>query len=454
MNIKREEAGELTASLKIEIKEEDYQQAVKRVLKDYQKKANMPGFRPGKVPYGMIQKMYGKAVIADEVNKILSDGINDYIQKEEINILGHPIANTEKTKTIDFEHEKDFEFFFDIGLAPELDFTLDDTFKVDYYKIKADNKTLEKYLEDLRKRYGDSTQTEESVENDILRGNIQQLDADGKPMEDGVNNDTTIYIDFIKDKNARKDFLGRKKADKIIFNPMKATDNVTEASSMLGVKKEETDKIDNDYQFTIEEIHHIEPAKLNKEFYQKVFPQDEINNKEEFMDRLQKDIEKTYEAESDRFFMNTAMEKLVDKLDPALPEDFLKKWLLDHNQGKVTREEIDKDFDNYAKSLKYQLIQNKIIKDFNIEVKEEEIRKFIKDYFINQMGGQFQGEGADEQLDGIVDSMLQNKDEVHKINDQIFDQKIRKVVKENVKLNEKKISYDDFVKLVEKTQKQ
>ena len=453
MNITREDTGDLTSTLKVEVKQEDYQEAVSKVLKDYQKKANMPGFRPGKVPMGIVKKMYGKSVIADEVNKLLSEKIDQYIKENKIELLGHPLANTEKTPTIDFEHEKDFDFYFDIGLAPAVNLENLEKTKVDYFKIKADDKSLEKQLEDIRKRFGDHIHPEEVEEDDVVKGKIEQLDQDGNPLEDGISNETSIYVSYVKKKSDRKKFIGLKKGGSVAFNPLKAMENETEVSSMLGIKKEEVQKGDGDFRFTIEEITRVKPAELNEELYKKVFPADDIKTREEFKKRLAQEMEKSYVSESDRYFMSLAMDKLMEKAKLELPREFLKRWLIDHNQGKITPEQIEEQFDSYEKSLKWQLIQNKLIQDFNVKVEEEEIKDYIRKYLQTQMPGQADDEEYNKRMDSIVESLMQNKEEIQKINDQLYDQKLNDVLKENLKLNEKSISYEDYIEKVSKTNK-
>ncbi|MDZ7741740.1 MAG: trigger factor [Bacteroidota bacterium] len=453
MSITKEDTGGFTSTIKVEIEERDYKEAVSKVLKDYQKKANMPGFRPGKVPFGMVKKMYGKAVVADEVNKILSEKIDQYIRDNKIDLLGHPLANTEKTPVVDFEHEKDFEFYFDIGRAPEVKLDDLDKIKVDYFKIKPDEKSVNKQIEDIRKRFGDHIHPEEVEEDDIVKGNIEQCDKDGNPLEDGIKNETSIYVAYIKNKADKKNFIGAKKGASVIFNPLKAMENETEVSAMLGIKKEEVNKADDHFKFTINEITRVQPAEINEDLFKKVFPADEIKTQKDFKIRLEEEMEKSYVAESDRYFMSLAMDKLLEKAKLQLPDDFLKRWLIDHNQGKITIEQIEEQYESYAKSLKWQLVQNKLITDHEIKVEEEEIRNYIRQYLQTQMPGQTNDEEYNQRMDSIVDSLMQNKEEVQKINDQLYDQKVNKVLKENLKLNEKSISYEDYIEKVSKTNK-
>lgn len=450
MNISKEETGNLTATIKVDIRENDYKESVTKVLKDYQRKAKMPGFRPGKVPFGIINKMYGKAVIADEVNKILSESINKYISENKIDMLGHPIANADKTDKIDFEHQKEFTFYFDLGLAPEVNLTLSDNIKADYYDIKIDQKTVDKFTEDIKRRNGEHTHPNESEEDDLINGKLEQLDEDGKVLEDGISKELSIKPSDIKSKTEKKKFINLSKDNKVIFDPKKITKSDADVASLLGITEKEAKELNSEFQYTIEEITRVEPAKLGKELYDKTFPSENLENSEQFKDRLKKELKKSFDAESDQVFVRNAVDKLIEITDLSLPDDFLKKYLLEHDENKLTKEQIEKDYDEYAKSLRWQLIQNKIIKDHNIKVEEQEIKDFIKNYFKSQAPVQQDSDESEKQLDGIVEAVMKNEEEIKKINDQLYDKKTNDIIKSSLKKNKKSVSYDDFIKLATK----
>ncbi len=449
MNITKENTGDLTAILKVEVIEKDYHEQVQNVLKDYRKKANIPGFRVGKVPFGIIKKMYGKAVIVDEVNKVLSDSIQKYIEDNKLNVLGQPLPNVEKSDKIDFENKKEFEFFFDIGLFPEVDLELSDKIIVDYYNIKADKKAVDNYIDDIIKRNGTTIYPEVSEIGDTLKGELIQLDDEGKVMEEGVKNETSISIDLLKDKKIQKEFIGLKKDDKVVFNPLKATDNETETAYMLGIKKEETEKLESDYEFAISEITRIEPAELNEELYKKVFPQVKIENEEQLRKQIKKEAEKSFAPESEKMFIDSAINKLIEITNLSLPDEFMKRWLLESNQDKITKEQLEVQYDSYTKSLKWQLIENKIIKDHDIKVEDQDIKDHIKNFVTNQMLIQQDDPEADKRINGIIKSVMQKKEEVKKINDLLYDEKLRDLFKSTLKINQKKVTFEEFIKLAQ-----
>ncbi len=453
MNITQEKTGDLTSTIKVELTQEDYQEKIDKTLKELQRNANLKGFRPGKVPMGIIKKMYGTQVLADEVNKTVSDSLNNYIKENNLELLGHPLSNLEKTKQIDFENDTGFDFYFDIAVAPEFELELSDKIEVDYYDIEVDDKKLDFYIDDVRKRNGTPVPADTVEEEDIVKGNIVQLGEDGSILEGGLMHETSFIPKYFKDEKVKKQFLGKKKGDKIVFNPLKASGNAQETASALGITKEEAGKTDSDFEFTISEISRIQPAELNEELYKKVYPAEDIKTEEEFREKLREEVKKHYQVESENYFVHITLEKLLNETEIEFPEDFLKRWLLESDQ-KLTKEQIDKDFDGYLKSLKQQLIINKLARDYNIKVEQKDIHNHVKQSFAKYYGFDTDNEEMLKQLDGIADSVLQNQDEVNKVYDELFDNRMRELFKEKIKLNKKTVTYDEFTKIVQEHHKQ
>ena len=449
MEITQEDKGNLTSLIKVEITPEDYQESVNSKLKEQQKNAQVKGFRKGKVPFGLIEKWYGKSIRLDEINKMLSEKLTNYIQENELPILGQPMPNQEHTPQGDFEKNDTFVFYFDIGLAPDIDINIPER-EFDYYKIKVDDKQLDEYIENIKKQHGEQKSVDEPVEdNDVLKGVMEELDDDGNPKEDGiVNEEATISMQYVQDEENKNALLGKQKEDAATLNPMKVSGgNESEAASMLNVDKERAQELDKSFQFTLKEITRNHPAELGEDLYKKVYPDAEITTEEEFRNKVAEEAEKAYEKEADKMLMAQASDKLIEEINPQLPDDFLKRWLVE-NQKDLTREQLENDYERYANSMKWQLIENRIIKDFDIEVKDEEVKEQIRNYFLQQMGGQA-SEEMKQQIEPIVASMMQNQEQTKQIYDQLYDEKLAKVVKENAKLKEKEISYDEFVKLAQ-----
>ncbi|NVO20375.1 MAG: trigger factor [Bacteroidetes bacterium] len=448
MEITRENSGEMTATVKIAISPAEYTENVNKVLKDYQRKANVPGFRPGHVPFGMIKKMYGSAVFADEVNKLVSDALHNYIAEEKLDILGQPLPNMELTPLFDWKDEKEITFFFDLGLSPQFDMTLDDSIAIDYHVIKVNEELLDKYMVDIRQRYGTMSATEVAGEKDVLDGEFVELDTEGNILENGIANKSKLMIDTVKDEEIRKSLVGAKQGDVISYNPAKASGNASETASLLGITRDRAENLESDFRFTIQEITTMVPAELNEEFYNKVFPDEGITELKDFRERIRIESEKAFTADSDHLFMHHAQEKLLELAPMQLPDAFMKRWLVESNDGKIKAEDLEKDYDKYAASMKWQLIENRLIKDFNIEVPDDEIKDYVKDRYLPGWRTMPLTDDLSSRLETLANSFLETRhDEVRRIIDGLFETRISALIKSKVKLHEIEISYEDFVKL-------
>lgn len=447
MNIVKEQTSDLTANLTIQLNAEDYSEKVDKALKDMQKKAQMPGFRPGKVPMGMVKKLYGKSVLVEEVNKVLVDSLYDYIKEQELNILGNPLPDNEKTKEIDWDTQTDFEFVYEIGLAPEINMELNEDISVEYHKIKVEDPTIDETIADIRKRQGKFTNPETSEDEDLLYGSFAELDGDGNIIEDGLKNSSNIYIQYIKDDKIKKSLIGLKAEDTIDIDLVKAVENETEMASMLGVKKEELENYGKNYRFTVERVSRVEPAELNEELYTKIAPDAEIKDEAAFREFIREQLQKQYQADVDRNFKNEAIKTLLEKANLSLPEDFLKRWLLETNKDnkEITPEQVEKEFVSFADSFKWQLIENHLIKEHKVEVKNEEVSDYLKNYMRQQLKQYGQNDPEEEVLNDFVKRIASNQDELKKVYDQLFDVKILDLFKEKLKLEEKEVTYDEFV---------
>lgn len=448
MEITREKTGQLTATIKMVISSADYSESVTKILKDYQRKANVPGFRPGHVPFGMIKKLYGSSVFADEVNKLVSDKLNRYILDEKLDILGQPLPNMELTRQFDHEQDQEIEFFFDLGLAPDFNVVLDEHMAIDYHLIKVDNEMIDKYVDDMRQRFGTTTNPEVAGAKDILSGDFKQLAADGNVLEGGITHETRLTIDSIADEDLKGRLIGSMAGDIVVINPKKATRTSVEVAAMLGIDKEEAEGIDSDFSFAITEISTMSPSELNEELYEKVFPGSGILTEEEFRNKIRNESEHAFIADSDHLFAHHAQEKLVETINIPLPDEFMKRWLIESNEGKLSAEELEKNYDKYAEGMKWQLIENKIIKEAGIEVADQEIKDYVKDYYLQGWRTMQLTDDLMNRLETIADSFLKDKpSETRRIIDSLYGQRVTAYIKSKVKLLEKEISYDEFVKL-------
>ncbi|WP_461630492.1 trigger factor [Labilibaculum euxinus] len=449
MNITKTNIDDLNAVIKLQIVQEDYETRVNNVLKDYRKKANINGFRAGKVPMGVIKKMYGTPVLADEINKILSEELMKYIRENDLNIMGEPLPNETEQKEINWEKDTEFEFSFDIALTPEYTLNLSKKDKIDFFKIIVDEKMIQSGVDMHSRRFGSNNAAEVVEEKELLKGNYAQVDADGKLIEEGiVSENVAMSLEYMKDEDAKKKFIGAKKDDVIVFNPAKAFENKSDIASMLNISKEEAETLDSDFQFTITEITKFVNAELNQELFDKVFGEGTVSSEEEFKNKIKEDIEKQLVNDSDYKFLIDAKAKLVKKAKIELPEVFLKRWIVSTNKD-MTAEQVDTDFANYADEFKWQLIKNRLIQENDLKVSQEEVMEFAKKQALMQFQQYGMMDVPEEYLNNYAQQMMQNQDEQRKIYERKADDKVVEYIKGTVKLDEKEISTEDFNKLFE-----
>ena len=446
MKITQNNINDLQAELKVVITPEDYQEKVDKELKNYRKNAEIPGFRKGKVPMSVINKKYRIPVLVDQVNKLLQEDLYKYISSEKVKVLGSPMPKD--SQQVDWENTSTFTFEFEIGLSPDLDVKITKKDKVKYYQIQADNKLVDNYANDIAKRYGAMSKPEISEEGDLVFCEIVQIDVDGNVMENGVRNEATVSMDFISDKKIKKQFIGVKEGDSFTVNVMKAFSNHTDLSSMLNITHDQLhDLSSEDFQFTVKNVSRIKPSEMNLELFEKVYGKDSVKTEKEFKERIKDEAERSFVPESDRMLKNDVVTYLIDKIKFDMPDEFLKRWLVHTSEKKVTLEQIESEYDMYSKSLRWQLIENNILENYNVKVSTEEVENHTKSLITMQMQQYGQPVPQEDKMNEIVASILKKEDERKKIYDQLYDVKSLEVYKENFKLTEKAISYDDFVKL-------
>jgi len=449
MNITRENIDDLNAVLKVRIDKTDYEEKVETVLKDYRKKATIKGFRPGMVPIGLIKKMYGRAVQIDEINKVVTENIQKYITDEKLEILGDPLPKADEQDRIDFDTQEAFTFSFEIGLTPPIELKLSKKNKVNQYEIIIDEKMRNEYLENYTRRFGELRKADQTEEKDVVKGKIEAIDNDGNVRPEGPSvEDTSLGIDIIKDKNIKKEFIGKSIGDSIDFDLKKAYPNDTEIAGILHKKKEEIENLEGNYRFTVNDISRFYPAALGKELFDRIFGEGVVNSEEEFMKRIEEEITINLRRESDFKLLMDIKALAMEKTDFQLPEEFLKRWLLRVNE-KSTEEQIGKEFDSFRKDLKWQLIRNKIARNNEVKISDEELQmeaEKITRYQFQQYGLFY---ATDEQIANYAKETLKRDEDAKRIADKILEEKAIILMKELVKLENKSVTIEEFNKLFE-----
>jgi trigger factor len=450
MNITRENIDELNAILTVSIEQTDYEATVNDVLKNYRKKANMPGFRPGMVPAGLIKKMYGKSALAEEVNKILSKSLTDYIHAEKLNVLGEPLPNEEKQPAIDWDNQTGFSFVFDIAMAQEFEVSLDESTKIKYYEILANDEMVNKQMDAYLSRLGQNLPVEQVEENDTVRGTFVQLNDQGEILENGiVAKSVVIAIDLMKDAEIKASFIGKGKSDLIVFDPLKAYENKHEVGHMLNISHEEAENISGNFNFTIEEVLRFEKPTPNPELFAKIFGEDSgIVTMEDFTAKIKSELENSFLYSSDYKFGLDSRDAFIEKIKFDLPEAFLKRWILATNEN-MTSDQLDADFGSFMLDLRWQLIKEKIRKNYEVQITDNDVRTLAKETALNQFRQYGMYDVADEHLERYADQILKKEEDRRNLVNKALENAILATIKSKVKIELAPIGYDDFGKLLE-----
>ncbi len=438
MNITKEQIDELNAVVKVAITKDDYQDKVDKILKDYRKQANIPGFRKGQVPIGLIKKQYGKAVLVDEVNKLLQDNLNKYLTEEKLDVLGNPLPKQQDN--FDWEKE-DFAFEFELGLAPSFEVPLKTKKSITRYKIVADKKMVDEQIERMRKQYGKLV-TKAAVE--------KKDEVNGTFLNEGeeIENKATVELEKVKSKKALEALIGKKVGETILFNTKGLFKEDYLLSSVLGIPQEKAKNLKIDVSFTIEEINEREPAQLDQDLFDKLFGKDAITSKDQMKERIKEDSEKQFEQQSDQKLLNDITEYFIENTKFDLPSEFLTKWIQMTGEKPLSPEEATEEFEKSEKGLRYQLIEGKIIQENNLEIQFDELKEFAKGFIKSQMAQFGQLDPQEEELDNIAARVLGNQDEVKRLSEQLMSQKLLNLYKEKVNFKLKEVTYENFVKEV------
>ena len=438
MNITKEQIDQLNAVVKVAITKEDYEEKVNTVLKNYRKQANIPGFRKGQVPMGLIKKQYGKAVLVDEVNKLLQDNLNKYLTEEKLDVLGNPLPKAQDD--LDWNNEN-FDFEFELGLAPDFEVKLKTKKAVTHYKIVADSKMVNEQVERLQKQYGKIISKPEVTK-------IAEVNGTFSNEAEEIENKTTLEITKIKSKKAIDSLVGKKVGESVTLKTKGLFKEDYLLSSSLGMARDKADKLNIEVTFTIHEINEREPAELNQELFDKLFGEGEVKSEAEMKEKIKTDSEQQFEQQSDQKLLNDITEKLIDDTKFDLPSEFLKKWIQVSGEKELTDQEAADEFEKSEKGLRYQLIEGKIIKENDLQVQFDELKEFAKGFIKSQMAQYGQLNPLEEELDNIAARVMSNQDEVKRLSEQLMSQKLLSLYKEKANLKTNEISYENFVKEV------
>ena len=436
MNITKENLDALNAVVKVDIVTEDYQEKVTEVLNDYRKKANIPGFRKGHVPMGMVKKQYGKSVMIDEVNKLLQDSLNKFITEEKLDILGNPLPRIQE----DFNWDTDtFSFEFELGLAPEFEVNLNPKKKITQYNVVATDDLIDEEVKNIQARYGKMSSLEEATEHSNVTGTFVNEEKE-------INKKSTFLVNDLKGKKNEKKLIGAKVGDVIELDTKKLFEDDHKLQHVLGVSHDDAHDLDVKVTLTIEDITKTEPADLDQDLFDKLFPDGSVKTATELREKIKEDAEKQFQQQADQQLLNAVQEYLIENTKFDLPAEFLQKWLQTAGEKELTKEEASEEYAKSEKGLRYQLIEGKLINEYDLQVQFEDLKAYALEMIKGQMAQFGQMNPSEKELEDIAARILSNQDEVKRLSEQLMSQKLLDLYKKEANLKTKEITYDDFVK--------
>ena len=436
MEITKKDIDSLNAVLTVAVKEEDYSGKVQKILTDYRKTANIPGFRKGHVPMGMVKKQYGKSVLVEEVNKILQEALHNYLTEEKLDVLGNPLPKNDTQ--IDWD-TPDFSFDFELGLSPQFEVDVVGKKAINHYNIVADDKMINDQVTSIRKQYGKLITKNEVEKNDEITGVFTS-------EEKGIDKNTSFPLEIIKGKTQVKKFIGAKVGDVLVLKTKGLFADDHQNQTYLDVSNDEAQGLDIEVNFEIKEVNQREMAELNQDFFDKIFGKDLVKTEKELKAKIKEDSERQFVQQSDQKLMDEVVESLISNTKFDLPGEFLTRWIQSSGEKPMTEEEAKVEYEKSEKGLRFQLIEGKIRKDNDIQVSFEELKDHSKNLIKGQMAQYGQANPSEEELDSIAARIMSNKEEVKRLSEQLNSQKLLNFFKETTKLKTKKITYDKFIK--------
>jgi trigger factor len=447
MNIVLENIDELNALLKVEIKADDYKNEVESILKNYRKQAQIPGFRAGKIPMGVIRKRFGISAKVEKINELTSQEIGKYLQDNDISYLGGPLPKTDAT--IDFENQDDFTFEYELGLSPAVEVNITKRNKLTYYSIQAEETQIDEYALNIAQRYGKMEFPDAVAAGDGIRGTFAQLDAEGNEVEGGINHTTTFFVDTVEDEAIKNELIDSGAKTRVVMDVKKAFSSDDAVKQNLGIDDTTLENLESfNFSFTIDTVNRMVPAEYNEELFQKLYPEEEIKTEDDFRAKLKTEAEEMYKKDSDKKFFNDAVDYILEKNKFDLPETFLKKWVAANQENPLSEEELNKEFEGSKNYLRWQIIESKLAKDNDIKVEKEEIEAEAKELIALQMAQYGQTNIEEEMINGIVQNVLSNQKEVENISRNVFNKKMTTLLLDKFKIEEKEVAVNEFIEMM------
>ena len=451
MNIQFECNDKVNGLMTITVEAADYQEQVEKKLKDYRKKAQMPGFRPGMVPMGLIKKQYGTAVKVDEVNRLLGEKLYEYVRENKIQMLGEPLPNEEKQQPQDLAGDGPFTFVFDIAVAPDFKAELSANDTIDYYDITVDDKMIDDQVQMFQSQAGEFVEAQEWSGNDTLTGDLRQLDAEGNTLEGGIETESGMVMpSYVKGEDEKKKFDGAKPGDIITFNPKKAyPDNDAEVAALLKVDKEKVKDLDSDFSFQITSIRHFQPHAIDQELFDRIFGEGNVKDEKDFRQKIADGIKPQLTANSDFRFLADVRKYMEQKVgELTFPEALLKRVMLNNNKDKGA-DFVEKNFEGSINELKWHLIKEQLVSAAGIKVEDADVKQVAKGAVRQQFAQYGMNNVPDDVIEQYADEQLKKRENIEGLVERAIDIKLMQALKQVVKLNTKKVTLDEFNKIMQ-----
>lgn len=449
MNINQENKDALSAVVKIEFEKSDYQPLYEKALKDYRKRVNLPGFRQGHVPMGIVKKRFGTSLLADEINNLISSSLQKHIEDNKLRVLGNPMPSEDREDVANWENPDKFEFNFDLALAPDFEVKINDKTKFDFHRVKVSESMIDEQVDSLLRRHGKMSDVETAQDKDVIIGDFVELDENDQIKEAGILSSGHITLEFLKDEPTKKSLVGLKAGDHIVVDPYKVSDGEEDLAKMLNISPEEAAQVNTNYRFNVKEVKRMTPAEMNQELFDKLFGEGQISSEKELRDRIKQDMENMFAADSERLFQREMMKSIEKKLDVKLPDDLLKRWIKMSNEKPLSDSELEQQYPDYRRGLVWQLVQNALIKELDVKVSGDDVLDYTKSVVANNFKQYGMPAPPDEELTEYAKSALKNQEEVRKIYDQLYEKKMVQAVRDTAKINEVSLDYDKFVEFAQ-----
>ncbi len=438
--------SDVNGTIVIELEKEDYQEKVEKSLNQYRQRANIPGFRQGKVPKGVIRKMYGKAVLVDEINKIVSDELGNFIRENKLKILGEPMADDSEEKQVDLEKDETMNFYFDVALTPEFELSLDKKTELTWYNVKLEADLLDKQMDGYRQNYGTyETIEEEAKDTDLIKGTLTEMDGEQVKAEGEVIENAILMPSYVKDETTRNSFIGAKVGDSVVFNPLNAYDNnKAEVASLLQTTKEQVGETTSDYRFDIKEVTRYKEAEMNQELFDKVLGEGVATSEEDFREKISAELTRQFKPSVDHLFIHQAKDLIVEKMkDVAFPDAFLKRWLLETSDER-TPEQLEEDYPRILEDLKFHIAKQKIVEENELKVEYQDIEALAAEVAKAQFAQYGMTNLPADVLQNYTKSLLEKEETVQNLVERATEDKVIDWLKANVTVVEKEIYSKEF----------